>query len=514
MGVWHVQELAQEGLLCQSRDGACRDRIVRLILFVEVALVVVLPAWREPAVTYGTQPGRPPISWFGGSLPVANGNEWGEAVMKILLVSPPMDGKQSPTRHTESLGMGYITAVLRRDGHEVEMFDAYLRRKELKDTISDILSREFDCIGITAYDVHRENLLTIAREVRRHRKDAIICAGGYLPTFMAEKILVACPEFDFLVRGEGELTASQVFRQISEGHDFRNVPGIAYLDNGSPVLNPLPPLIEDLDTLPFPARDELASISPKVPALISGSRGCYHRCAFCSIHGFYGLHGGRAPRYRSPSNILDEIERVIAQTGIREFVFSDDNFIGPGQRNRQRILNMIEEMKSRRLGFTFTIECRVDEADEDLLKALKEVGLTRVFLGVESGVQRQLDTYNKRITVEQSRRAIEMLRRLGIDIYAGLILLDPYVTFGELLENIQFVREMRLENGAGRLPVVCTNKLRLYGGVPMIERLREEGLLREKGLELDYVFKDPTFRFVYRITDSIGRFLRLFNPNA
>lgn len=228
----------------------------------------------------------------------------------------------------------------------------------------------------------------------------------------SRKILLACPEFDFLVRGEGEITASEVFGRISRGEDWHDVPGIAYLNDGKPVLNPMPPLVEDLDSLPFPARDELAQMTPKMPALISGSRGCYHRCAFCSIHSFYGLHGGRAPRYRSPANILDEIEKVISQTGVREFVFSDDNFIGPGVKNRERVLRIIDEMKARKLDFTFTIECRVDEADEEILRMLKEVGLTRVFLGVESGVQRQLDTYNKKITVEQSRRAIELIRNL------------------------------------------------------------------------------------------------------
>lgn len=431
--------------------------------------------------------------------------------MKVLLLNPPMDGKEPPTRHTESLGMGYIAAVLRRDGHDVEMLDAYLRRMKLGETIAEVVSRDFDCLGITAYDVHRHNLLTIAKQVRKKKKNAIICAGGYLPTFSAEKILTACPEFDFLVRGEGEITASEVFGRISRGEDWHDTPGIAYLNGNKPVLNPMPPLVQDLDSLPFPARDELARMTPKMPALISGSRGCYHRCAFCSIHSFYGLHGGRAPRYRSAANILDEIEKVINETGVREFVFSDDNFIGPGAKNKERVLRIIDEMKARKLDFTFTIECRVDEADEEILRKLKEVGLTRVFLGVESGVQRQLDTYNKKITVEQSRRAIELVRKLGINIHAGLIMLDPYVTLNELLQNIDFIREMKLQDSFSKLPFLYTTKLTLYGGVPLIEKLREEGLLREKGLDMDYVFKDKWFRLIYGITNAIGKTIGLVN---
>lgn len=90
-------------------------------------------------------------------------------------------------------------------------------------------------------------------------------------------------------------------------------------------------------------------------------------------------------------------------------------------------------------------------------------------------------------------------------------MLDPYVTLSELVQNLDFVREMKLQDSITRLPLFFTPKLCLYGGVPLIEKLREEGLLREKGLEMDYVFKDKCFRLIYGISQVVGKTIGLVN---
>lgn len=431
--------------------------------------------------------------------------------MRVLLLHPPVDGEEPPIRRTESLGLGYITAVLREQGHRVDLFDAYIRGLRLSDTIDQVLARDFDCLAITAYDIHKRTLISIARRVRRARRDAVILAGGYLPTFTAEKLLPVCPEIDLLVRGEGETVVREVFDRLEHGKDWRDVPGIAYLKDGQAVLNPLPPPVDDLDTLPFPARDELAGCEFELPATILRSRGCYHRCSFCSIPSFYALTGHRAPRFRSPDNVIDEAESVIASTGIREFVFADDNFIGPGEQGRERVRDFVAAVKRRNLDWRFSIECRVDEIDEEILSELKDVGLFRVFLGIESGVQRQLDTYNKRTTVDQNRRAIEMARNLGLIFYPGFIMLDPYTTLDEMIENMRFVRELQLDNKNRPLSSGLMTRLNLYSGTPLIERVRADGLLREKGLDCGYVFRDPALRLLINASLALtypGRLLK------
>ena len=424
--------------------------------------------------------------------------------MKILLLQPLFDDPEPLTSRTESLGLGYIAAVLRKDGHEVEVLDAQLRNLTHKQTIREVLAREFDCLGITAADAHKKTLISIVRAVRKRRKDAIIVAGGYLPTLAAEQLLAACPEIDFVIRGEGETVASDVFGRISRGEEWQDTPGVAFLKDGAPVLNQPPPLVQDLDSLPLPARDALNQSAIPAPALVASSRGCYHRCAFCCIHVFYGVSGGRAPRYRSPDSVVNEVESVVTATGTKKVGFVDDDFVGPGDKNRERVIKIAEEIRARKLGITFSAEFRADEIDDDLLKLLKEAGLTRVLLGIESGVQRQLDTYNKRITVEQNRHAIEAVKRCGLDFSAGFIMLDPYVTVDEINENLQFMRETGLSGAASIASLQSMMKLKLFHGLTLTGQLREEGLLREKGLDVDYAFKDAQFRQIYRMIAAVS----------
>jgi radical SAM superfamily enzyme YgiQ (UPF0313 family) len=361
-------------------------------------------------------------------------------------------------------------------------------------------------------------LINIVRAVRRRKKDVIVTAGGFLPTLCAEYLLPECPELDFVVRGEGEAVASDVFGRISRGEEWRDAPGVAFLKGKTPVLDQCPPVIKDLDSLPFPARDALSQAAfPPETVAIASSRGCYHRCAFCCLNAFYSLSGGRVPRFRSPERVVDEMESAIAETGIRVFRFVDDDFIGPGPKTRERVVRLAEEIRSRKLGIDFRIECRADEVDEDILKLLKEAGLTDVFLGIESGVQCQLDRFNKRTTVGQNKRAIEIVRRIGLNLRTGFILLDPYSTVPELQENMQFIKEMRLEDEAKKAPAPFVTKLELHRGVPLVEKLREDGLLREKGVDVDYVFKDPQIRLMAKVamassvvSGSLRRIRRLF----
>ena len=423
--------------------------------------------------------------------------------MKFVLLHPPAKCHIRNLR-TESLGLAYIAAVLRRDGHEVEILDAYLRDLNGAQAVKEILAREFDVLAITAVHPHKNVLVSIVRAVRAKRKDAIIAVGGYLPTFSAAGFLAMCPEADLLVRGEGEAVASDVFGRIARGEEWRDAPGVAYLRDGSPVINPTPPIIADLDSLPFPARDALKFASEHVEPAIYTSRGCYHNCSFCSLTAFYALSGKKPQRYRSAGNICDEVEQVISETGRSTVVFVADDFIGPGKENQVRAVQLADEIRARKLAFKFSIECRADEVEEDTLSALKEAGLTRVFMGLESGVQRQLDTFNKHLTVEQNRRAVEIVRRVGIGLHCGFIMYDPYTTPDELLENMRFLKEMKLD--VRNVPI---SNVTLYPGAPLVEKVRADGLLIEKGMELSYRFRDPQTAFSWKMACAVNGYNEL-----
>jgi len=430
--------------------------------------------------------------------------------VRVLLVHPPA-GSDMPANYVgESLGLGYLTAVLRRDGHEVQILDAAIQRISGKEAISKILNSDFDCLGITALHEDKDFLVAAARAVKANRKNAIVCAGGYLPSLSTEPLLTECPELDFVIRGEGEHSTREVFRRIAANQNWLDAPGVACRQNGRVVMNAPPPLIDDLDSLPFPARDVLSQARNRdlLFAVASSSRGCYHRCSFCCVHHFYGLSGGKAPRFRSPSNFVDELEHVIATTGVRDFAFISEDFLGPGKA-AENGLAIGQEIINRKLDIKFTIEARADSVSEDRINFLKKAGLVGVFMGIESGCQRQLDTYNKAITVEKNKLGIEIVRRCGVEVQPGFIMFDPYVTPDELQENLQFVKETKLY--AGRAPLL---KCRIYHGVALAEKVRQDGLLIEKGTHLDYEFADPRTRKMWRMVTLVQRMSKLKNKLA
>lgn len=427
--------------------------------------------------------------------------------MKILLVQPPVDYRVPRAFRTEGLGIAYIASTLRCDGHDVELLDAHCACLNLKETIREVLSRDFHALGITSADDHRKAVLEIVSAVRRRRSDAIICAGGYLPTLSYEQLLRACPELDFLVRGEGESTALEVFRRIEAGEDWKETPGVAFVHDGEIVTNPMPPLIEDLDSLPYPARDALIQAPPGVAksAGVATSRGCYHNCAFCCIRAFYGLHGRKPPRFRDPAKVVDEIEDVIAQTGLREIRFIDDDFMGPGQKTLSRARAIGREIIDRGVDIRFRLECRADEVDEETLLVLKEAGLEEVFLGIESMIPRALETFNKRTTVEQNLAAIDVVRGTGIKLRVGYIMFDPYITMEELQEHLRVIKELGIDKDAEGSPAPFVTRLGIFRGTPIVEKLREDGLLRENGFDLSYRFKEPVMGLLFQGTLLLGR---------
>ena len=426
--------------------------------------------------------------------------------MKVLLLHTPIEYELVQEYTGDSLGLGYVAAVLRQDGHEVEILDALVRNLKPQEAIREVLAREFDCLGITANHYHKNVLISTVRQVRQEKRNGFIIVGGYLPTLSTADLLTTCREIDIAVLGEGESVISDLLGRLDHRGDWRSTPGIAYVREGMVVANPIPQPIKDLDTLPFPSRDGILQAPRNRPVKlvrVISSRGCYHRCSFCCIPSFYALSGSLAPRMRRAEKIVDEIEATMAETGMKSFRFSDDDFIGPSPKTREHVARLVEELSKRKLPITFDIECRADDVTEDILTQLKDVGMTGVYLGIESGVQSQLDRYNKHTTVEQNRRAIEMIRNLGLKLSTGFIAFEPYVTIGELAENIQFLNETGIADEVGRSsPGTVIHKaltrLAVFPGVPLITQMKADGLLIDNGMEIEYRFKDRWVRMLNR----------------
>jgi radical SAM superfamily enzyme YgiQ (UPF0313 family) len=330
----------------------------------------------------------------------------------------------------------------------------------------------------------REHLALIAA-LREHDVRAHITLTGYLPHFAHAELLAACPSLDSVLRGEAETRVVELARTIIAPyphpsplpHRERGTPSPLWGEGRGEGLN--------LDDTPFPARDDgIASHQGYGFATIESSRGCYHACTFCLPCAFYRDLGARY-RLRSVTNVVDEIEALYRQ-GARLFLFDDEQFLSAGHARTERVTALGDELARRRLQIAFTIKCRADDVDAALFRRLKEMGLLRVYIGIESGCQQSLDLFGKRVTVQQNADALAALDALDIVADFRALLFHPWSTLEAIQADIAFLQSV--------MPHISTafnfREIEIYPGTPLAERLRAEGHDHHDSLPIGYILAD------------------------
>jgi anaerobic magnesium-protoporphyrin IX monomethyl ester cyclase len=423
----------------------------------------------------------------------------------ILLVVPPYYYKTKVlvSSAKEYAGVGFLAAVLRKNGYRVRILDADLSGLGVDETVEATLKQLAPVIGFTALQVAAHSALQIIHKLRASGVDAHITVGGHFPTFAAEEMFRECPEISSIAMGEGEYTFLELVKALDHGEDWRKIEGIAYRDDGQVVINPPRPLIKDLDDLPFQSRDTLPEVSNRGgPAAIITSRGCYGNCSFCSVNAFYRRSPGKIWRGRSPGNIADELEELVKRYGTRIFVFNDDNFIGPGRRGKERAYEIGEEILRRGIEIQYAIPAAVNDVDRDLFSFLKKSGLRSVFLGIESMLQRHLDLLNKHTTVGQNERAIRLLEELGIFYQVGFILFYPESTLEEVKYNLRYVLDRILKNEYCGTQVF-TGDLRVLKGTVLERRYNEKNVIRKERFHYTYSAEDDRVEQLRTLMDQL-----------
>jgi anaerobic magnesium-protoporphyrin IX monomethyl ester cyclase len=331
-------------------------------------------------------------------------------------------------------------------------------------------------------------LMTALRSVLPH---AHLTIAGHLPTFAHADLLAACPALDSVMRGEEEEIARIISTLPLQARDTK--PRV--------VLDAL--RIIPLDDLPFPARDDgIASYQGYGFATVEASRGCYHACAFCLPSAFH--HAGGAPyRLRSIPNLVDEIESLYRR-GARLFLFDDEQFLPPMSQRAERIASLADELERCALRIAFTIKCRADDAnaDAELFRRLQELGLVRVYVGIESGSQATLDLYNKRVTVEQNIEALRTLNDLGLVADFRAVIFHPWSTFEAIETEIEFLHRLS--------PWMSTafdfRELEIYPGTPLARRMPKQ----KNAWTILYTITDPRAELLRRcsrlVFDPAGKY--------
>ena len=396
-------------------------------------------------------------------------NDYGEASgglanikskKKVLLINPPFYRLMESHFNGLSLGLSYIGSVLSKDGHEVKIFNgdyesskkyADLRKIfEEYDNYKKILSdlnypywqevREQierfspDIVGITVLTGTYKSAENVGRIAKEVNKDIIVVVGGTHPTVMPEET-IQNKYFDYVVRGEGEYT----FLELVNDKPIENINGLTYINKkGEIVNNPDREFIKALDSIPFPGRDLYINDTEHMDyGYVMTGRGCPFECTFCASKKVWK----KQTRYRSPENVVEEVEHVHKKYGTTFFYFVDDTFT----LMKNRTEKICELLLEKNLGITWICDTRVDTIDEELLSLMKKSGCVRLKLGVETGCERLLAETKKGINKDQIRRAIALTKKVGLETTTYLMIGMPTETEEEMQETLDFARELECD---------------------------------------------------------------------
>lgn len=380
---------------------------------------------------------------------------------RIVLVNAHLkSGDYAYNNPTEHLGIAYLAAYLRAKGYgNVHLIDGYALGLSTEDMAAELARDGADIVGVTfEYNTFVE-AVRLARMVKQAIPSVTVVFGGEHATYADSEILSGHPEVDFIVRGEGEITFHALCDHLTgrgpagEDQPLAGIPGLAYRGPaGQPVRNADRSAIEDLDSLPFPARDTLerALAMGRRPAIaILGSRGCPAKCSFCNAHKFFNIGGGARWRPRSAKNIVDEMEVLLARYGGQDIYpvvyFSDENFVGPRHRGMGRVREFAERILDRGLSVEYEIFCRTDSFvdEEETVRLLRRSGLISVLMGIEAGSDEQLKALKKGGTVGKNLASVRIFQDNNISTSSsGFLMFNPYSTFRDLRRNADFLLQI------------------------------------------------------------------------
>jgi radical SAM superfamily enzyme YgiQ (UPF0313 family) len=357
--------------------------------------------------------------------------------MKVLMINPPYSSSKYKFIGLVAppLGIAYIAAMLEKNGVTVKILDSPALEIDHETVKNEIKKYSPDIVAVTSVTPTIESALKTAQISKEACPSAFTVLGGYHPTFTYQEILKN--DFvDIVVCGEGEQTMVELVDAIEKGQDLRDVNGIATKNFKTAPRN----IIEDLDSIPFPARhllpmDEYKILNMKLTTgtIVSG-RGCPYKCSFCASS---AMHGQKL-RLRSAENVVDEMEHLVNDHNIEMVAFMDDTFT----LNKNRVYEICEIIKERGLDNYWGCTARVDTISEELLKTMKDAGCITMFLGVESADQQLLNEVNKKININRIKKTFELTKKYDMRTIASVVLGMPGDTKRSILSTIKFVKTL------------------------------------------------------------------------
>ena len=407
--------------------------------------------------------------------------------MRIALVGPELE---------ENLALRYLHAALLEAGHEALIFN-FASPADAPAIADHILTYAPDIVGLSMVFTGRaREFAQLAEQLRNLGYSGHITAGGHFASFHDRQLLADVPAIDSIVHGEGEATLIDLAQNVASP---AAVPGISYRHNATVVQTANRTVQTVLDDLPWPTRTPPFHTYLGIPiANILSSRGCFGSCNFCSIAAWHKKTGGPRLRQRSPQAVAEEMATLYHDHGVRIFNFHDDNFFLPSREdNLARFRAIKAALDTEHVGqIAIQIKARPDSIDEQVVDCLQELGLFRVFLGVESNAVAGLRTLGRGIRREQNHKALRILEDAGVHTSFNLLMFDPETTLPDLTDNVDFL------DAYARFPLNF-GRVEAYTGTPLAIRLRDSGRLTGNYWGHSYKIDDPRSELAFQLFKSV-----------
>jgi len=342
---------------------------------------------------------------------------------------------------TPCLGLLYIASVLKNEGHRVSYFEgAFYSLYDLKDLIRKEIP---DLVGFLITAPFWDLSKIAIREIKKSFPNLKIAVGGRHVDLIQKKILEECQEVDFACFGDGEIVFKNLCHCLKNNSDLNEVKGLIFREGNKIIRNQPEDFIQNLDEIPFPDYSliEFKRYTPSIGHYLRlpnmtmiSSRGCPYHCLFCT--------SDDTLRERSIFNIITEIEFLVKKYGLKDILFYDEDLT----ENKDRMDEFCSRLIEKKFDLTWSGNARSDNVanmDDKLLKKMKKSGCWKLLFGLESGVQKTLDTLRKEFTVKESRIAIEKTVKAGIRPYCTFIFATPGETYEEGLKTIEFALSLK-----------------------------------------------------------------------
>jgi len=380
--------------------------------------------------------------------------------MKILLTDPVFDfiplfrGYYRP-----NIGLLSIAAYLEANGMEVRVVEPFAEKLDWKRLLDTIKREKPLIVGISSLTHNAYYAMALVRFIKRIDKRIFTVVGGRHFSSMPRESLRLCPDIDYIVVGEGEGTFLELAKNLIAGKekkDMHTVRGLAYLLDSVFVKTENRPMIDNLDSLPFPAYHLIRLDKTKIPIVgndnlaCTFSRGCNNSCTFCTED---LLWQGKC-RSRSARDIADELALLISKYGRNNFNFNDTDFLYDREKNVQFLGELARRRMKMRFRFVTTVKSIIK--NRDLLEEYRRFGLIGIMTGFESLSQENLNLWKKGISQEEIQLAAKYIVRAKIPVFEAIFI------FGGQKDRLTMIKDMLLEGMRLNVNALWCTLLNIY----------------------------------------------------